>query len=1019
VRPGPIKLRRLAVVCLGLVACAVALPGAVGASGGTPVSITFDAEFTGSWTSVGDTLRIDPGSWTGQPTAYASDWYRCDGAGGNCALIPGDHPFLYTVASDDLGKTLFAVVTASNNSGSASVSSYLSGVVGSPTIVSQPVITGDANVDGSTLSVTTGTWTGSPTSYAYQWSSCDATTLDCSAIPGATASTFHVSTSALNNNYLTVDVTASAASGSADNGLHPAFAVGRAHTDVISPGGAAGAPTAVVQPYWTGDASTVGNVLVGDTGAWRNHPSSLSYSWFRCPQPTCTLIPGTLGQTTYTVQPDDLGQDIVFSVNATNIAGSSGNFGFFGYLFNNTYSSQSGRAGAPEPKTVPTLTGDPENVGSLLQVTGVIWFAPQDTSITQTWEWIRCDAPRVNCVEVDESDVPDYEVTSDDLGHTIYVVVNATNSFGTTSVPSATTTPPIGSPINTDPPVISGDISAAGNKLSVSTGDWLNGTTSFDYQWYSCNTGGVDCNPISGATDTTYETTSDDLDTTLMVEVDATNAYGDGVGDSSHSDVIGSPYSVAAPVIGSTDQLSDGTPIAELGDTLSVGQGTWHGAPTGFQYAWFRCDPSSPSRSDFNNCVGIPGLFGSSYTTVTADLGHTIFVVVDASNSHGTTSATAFPLGSVGVPQPLLDDGSVSGTAQVGQTLTFVNGTSWAGDTPITWFYRWSRCDTVGANCVRISDATASTYTLVSADAGHVIQGLIGGSNVWGGNGWGLAYTSAVVTAAPSGGGGGGGGGGGMPLDLSVALSPSATQIAPGGSVLFHITVTDASKSPATHLHVLVEVPAGARVSAASTDRGPGCQPAATPGWLDCNLDYLSGSPVEGNVLVTLTFPNAGSETVTANVKADQAEGVLTNNTATVTVQVGTPPPPQPPTTPPPLKAPLLKQLNTRTLAGVVRGTTETVTGRFSANEPLRFRLTVTKQRRTKRILLHKSSYLAGATSKTSGYTLTRSVGRGGVYSFRAVFGRRGLTKGAIYIVHLTATNANGTTRTLTIPFRA
>lgn len=85
--------------------------------------------------------------------------------------------------------------------------------------------------------------------------------------------------------------------------------------------------------------------------------------------------------------------------------------------------------------------------------------------------------------------------------------------------------------------------------------------------------------------------------------------------------------------------------------------------------------------------------------------------------------------------------------------------------------------------------------------AAVVIQGFVGGSNAWGANGWELAYNSAVVAAAPRRGGGGcGGGGSGLPVDLSVAISGSATQVAPGGSVLFHINVSDLSKSQTTHL---------------------------------------------------------------------------------------------------------------------------------------------------------------------------------------------------------------------------
>lgn len=55
----------------------------------------------------------------------------------------------------------------------------------SPEPTVSPVITGTATV-GSTLTVSTGTWSGSPTSYAYQW------TLNDVAIAGATGNTYVV-----------------------------------------------------------------------------------------------------------------------------------------------------------------------------------------------------------------------------------------------------------------------------------------------------------------------------------------------------------------------------------------------------------------------------------------------------------------------------------------------------------------------------------------------------------------------------------------------------------------------------------------------------------------------------------------------------------------------------------------------------------------------------------------------------------------------------------------------------------
>ena len=40
----------------------------------------------------------------------------------------------------------------------------------------------------------------------------------------------------------------------------------------------------------------------------------------------------------------------------------------------------------------------------------------------------------------------------------------------------------------------------------------------------------------------------------------------------------------------------------------------------------------------------------------------------------------------------------------------------------MTASYQWERCDTAGANCADIPGATAGTYTLEDADAGHTTR---------------------------------------------------------------------------------------------------------------------------------------------------------------------------------------------------------------------------------------------------------------------------------------------------------
>src|SRR5205814_2275779 len=84
---------------------------------------------------------------------------------------------------------------------------------GSPPVnTALPVVSGTAT-QGQTLSTSNGSWTNSPTSYSYQWKSCDTNGANCASISGATSTSYLLAAGDIGSTII-ASVTASNASGS-------------------------------------------------------------------------------------------------------------------------------------------------------------------------------------------------------------------------------------------------------------------------------------------------------------------------------------------------------------------------------------------------------------------------------------------------------------------------------------------------------------------------------------------------------------------------------------------------------------------------------------------------------------------------------------------------------------------------------------------------------------------------------------------------------------------------------------
>ena len=179
-----------------------------------------------------------------------------------------------------------------------------------PSSSALPVITGSTRT-GDTLTTSNGSWTGSPTSYAYQWKRSTTSTGVYSDIPSATSSSYVVSELDVGY-FFKVSVTATNGAGTSS------AATSLATTAVVDI-----APTSTAIPVISGTSRT-GATLTTSNGSWTGSPASYAYQWKRA-----STVGGTYNDiasatnSEYVLTDSDIGKYIKVSVIATNSIGAS------------------------------------------------------------------------------------------------------------------------------------------------------------------------------------------------------------------------------------------------------------------------------------------------------------------------------------------------------------------------------------------------------------------------------------------------------------------------------------------------------------------------------------------------------------------------------------------------------------------------------------------------------------------------------------------------------------------------
>jgi hypothetical protein len=210
------------------------------------------------------------------------------------------------LTSNEASKFVRVQVVNTNASGAGIAFSAARSKVGAPFNTALPAITGTLKI-GSTQTVSTGTWSNTPTSYGYQWQkSSDG--ISWINLSGETANTY-VPTFDVANLQVRVNVSG----------------VNAVDTATVSSAVISGfvPPQASAVPAITG-TGTVGQTLTSSSGTWPNTSSGYLYQWQRSSDGgvTWTSISGATSST-YVLVAADAGYVIRSQVSLTANAGSS------------------------------------------------------------------------------------------------------------------------------------------------------------------------------------------------------------------------------------------------------------------------------------------------------------------------------------------------------------------------------------------------------------------------------------------------------------------------------------------------------------------------------------------------------------------------------------------------------------------------------------------------------------------------------------------------------------------------
>ena len=535
-----------------------------------------------------------------------------------------------------------------------------------------PSVSGTAKV-GQTLTTTDGTWTGTPTpTYTRQWQVSDNGTSGWSNISGATSSTYTILT-AQAGKYIRSKITATNDAGAVD-------AFSSATAQIVE-------DPAVSIPTISG-TSKVGQTLTASASATAGYPiPSISYQW----QKSSTVdgiysnISGATSST-YNLTASEAGKFIRVTATATNSEGSEGEVSL----------PTAQVVQDPTNTIAPAITGTAK-VGQILTTNNGTWQG--FPTLSYDYQWQLSNNGTSNWTNISGATNSTYTITASESGKYIRSKVTATNTEAAVDAFSAATNQIVQDPTNTVAPESFG-YPLLGETFTTNNGTWQSfPTATYTYQWQVSDNGTSNWTNISGATNSTYVATENEVAKFIRSKVTATNTENSADAFSNSNGPIHQIPEVSEITI-------TGLP-AKVGDELSASLTVTAGYPEpSLDYKWLR------EREDggFDEIATT-----QDYTPVSADAGWILKSVITATNVEGEdfsqeeTEATLWAPANTHLPTI-----NHTGLLEVGETLIADPGT-WTGypdPATISFTYQWQVSEDGENNWQDVAGATSDQLYL-------------------------------------------------------------------------------------------------------------------------------------------------------------------------------------------------------------------------------------------------------------------------------------------------------------------